>query len=145
MGSIIVLVNAFFNAINYNLQRMLREIHFAIPPFYYGALGTCVSIILIIKDAATHHGIKSSLGSTDYIIFFCIGASSALGALFKSLAFHYEKVTTLSLLKYTSLVYSLLADLILFNVHIYTGEIIGATVIFISNIFMATLKVKQIS
>lgn len=66
-----------------------------------------------------------------------IGLSSALGAVFKSLAFHYEKVSTLSLLKYTNLIYSLLADLILFHSHIYLGEIVGASIILTANIFIA--------
>ena len=73
-----------------------------------------------------------------------IGLTSALGALFKSLAFHYEKVTTLSMLKYTNLFYSLAADMILFHSHIYFGEIIGATLILMSNTAIAVLKYKQV-
>jgi len=73
-----------------------------------------------------------------------IGSTSALGALLKSMAFHYEKVTTLSMLKYTNLFYSLAADLIMFNSHIYGGEIIGASLILISNLVIAVLKYKQV-
>ena len=80
----------------------------------------------------------------DYILFFLIGGTSALGALFKSLAFHYEKVTTLSLLKYSNLIYSLLADVILFHSQIYFGEVIGATLIITSNVLLAVLKYKQV-
>lgn len=65
-----------------------------------------------------------------------------MGALCKSLAFQYEKVTTLSMLKYTNLFYSLAADLILFNSHIYVGEIIGAALIIMSNAAIAVLKYK---
>jgi hypothetical protein len=80
------------------------------------------------------------LGGTDYFLFFLIGATSALGALFKSLAFHYEKVTTLSLLKYTNLFYSLAADVLLFNSHIFIGEIVGASLIISSNAVIVCLK-----
>jgi drug/metabolite transporter (DMT)-like permease len=66
-----------------------------------------------------------------------------MGAMFKSLAFHYEKVTTLSLLKYTNLFYSLLADYILFNSHIYVGEVIGASLILCSNVALAVYKFKS--
>lgn len=69
-----------------------------------------------------------------------IGLTSALGALFKSLAFHYEKVSTLSMLKYTNLFYSLAADLIMFNSHIYFGEMVGATLVITSNAVIAYLK-----
>jgi hypothetical protein len=36
------------NAINYNLLRMMKEIHYAIAPFYYGIFGTVVSLIFIM-------------------------------------------------------------------------------------------------
>jgi drug/metabolite transporter (DMT)-like permease len=81
------------------------------------------------------------LGWTDLLMFFGIGLSSALGAVFKSLAFHYEKVSTLSLIKYTNLIYSLLADVLLFNSHIYFGEIVGAGLILVSNAVIAILKI----
>lgn len=83
----------------------------------------------------------SRFGWMDLVLFSCIGLTSALGAMFKSLAFHYEKVSTLSLLKYTNLFYSLAADMILFHSHIYTGEIIGATIILVANAYIAVLKV----
>lgn len=76
------------------------------------------------------------------MIFSLIGLTSAIGAIAKSLAFHYEKVTTLSLIKYTNLFYSLAADVIIFHSHIYFGEIVGATMILSSNIVIAVLKVN---
>jgi drug/metabolite transporter (DMT)-like permease len=87
-------------------------------------------------------GEESRLGFNDYILFLMIGGTSALGALFKSLAFHYEKVTTLSLFKYTNLIYSLIADYMLFSSHIYPGEMVGATLIFGANAVIAVLKYK---
>lgn len=123
---------------------MMKEIHYAIAPFYYGICGTLVSMIFIMGQAAETLGEPSRLGMNDYILFFLIGATSALGALFKSLAFHYEKVTTLSLLKYTNLFYSLAADFILFHSVIYFGEIIGAFLIITSNCVIAFLKYKQV-
>lgn len=62
----------------------------------------------------------------------------------KSLAFHYEKVSTLSLLKYTNLFYSLAADVLYFHSHIYFGEIFGATLILSANAVIAFLKVNQV-
>lgn len=79
------------------------------------------------------------------MIFFAIGATSALGAILKGLAFHYEKVTTLSLLKYTNLVYSLLADFFIFDLVIYAGEIVGASLILFSNVAVAMLKFSNIA
>ena len=79
-------------------------------------------------------------GYGDYLIFAGSGLTSALGAMTKSLAFHYEKVSTLSLLKYTNLFYSLAADVLLFHSHIYTGEIVGATLILGSSLVIAVLK-----
>lgn len=120
----------------------MKGIHYSIGPFYYGIMGSFISLTLILQSAATNFGGPSRLSWMDYVLFSLIGLSSALGAVFKSLAFHYEKVSTLSLLKYTNLVYSLLADLILFHSHIYTGEIIGASIILGSNAFIACMKVK---
>ena len=115
LGSMLILFNAFLNAVNYNLLRMMKEIHYAIGPFYYGICGTVTSLIFISGQVATNLGQPSRLHYTDFILFFLIGLTSALGALFKSLAFHFEKVSTLSMLKYTNLIYSLAADLIIFN------------------------------
>jgi drug/metabolite transporter (DMT)-like permease len=81
------------------------------------------------------------IGWQDMILFAGIGLTSAFGAISKSLAFHYEKVSTLSLIKYTNLIYSLLADVLLFNSHIYFGEIVGATLIISSNAVIAILKI----
>ena len=80
------------------------------------------------------------LGPIDYFIFLMIGLTSALGAISKSLAFQYEKVSTLSMLKYTNLFYSLAADVMLFHSHIYAGEMIGATLILGSSCVIAVLK-----
>jgi len=82
------------------------------------------------------------IGWWDVYMFSMIGFTSALGAIAKSLAFHYDKVTTLSLIKYTNLFYSLAADVILFNSHIYFGELMGASLILISNAIIAVLKLK---
>ena len=67
-----------------------------------------------------------------------------MGAMSKSLAFQYEKVSTLSLLKYTNLFYSLAADVMLFHSHIYFGEIVGATLIIGSSVLVAVLKFYRI-
>ena len=142
LGSILVLINAFLNAVNYCLLRMMKDIHYAIAPFYYGIFGSFVSLCLIMSDAASSDKVVPPLESTDYILFFFIGFTSALGALFKSLAFHYEKVSTLSLIKYTNLIYSLLADVIIFHSYIYPGEIVGASVILVGNSLVAFLKVR---
>lgn len=144
LGSLLVMINAFLNAVNFNLLRMMKEIHYAIAPFYYGIFGTFVSLSLILQDAAQTMGMPMRLGYNDFVLFGLIGFTSALGAMCKSLAFHYEKVTTLSLLKYTNLFYSMAADVILFNSHIYFGEIVGATLIISSNVVLACLKVKEV-
>lgn len=89
-------------------------------------------------------GEPSRLGFNDYVLFFLIGGTSALGALFKSLAFHYEKVTTLSLFKYSNLFYSLAADVIIFHSHIYMGEVVGASLIVASNFVIVFLKCAKV-
>lgn len=139
-----ILINAFLNAVNYCLLRMMKSIHYAISPFYYGMLGTFVSLTFILQQEATNFGAPSRLGVNDYILFALIGLTSAMGAMAKSLAFHYEKVSTLSLLKYTNLFYSLAADVLYFHSHIYFGEIFGATLILSSSFVIAFLKLNQI-
>lgn len=119
----------------------MRNIHYSISPFYYGMLGSFVSLSFILHKATTTMGQPMRIGWTDLLIFTAIGVSSAAGAILKSLAFHYEKVSTLSLIKYTNLIYSLLADVLLFNTHIYFGEIIGAVLILSSNAVVAVLKI----
>lgn len=90
-------------------------------------------------------GMPFRLGWMDFFLFFMVGLTSALGAISKSLAFQYEKVSTLSLLKYTNLFYSLGADVMLFHSHIYFGEIIGATMILGSSCIIAILKYLRIA
>lgn len=123
---------------------MMKDIHYAISPFYYGILGTGMSIFFIINTEVQNYGLPARFGFVDYAIFAGIGLSSALGAMSKSLAFQYEKVSTLSLLKYTNLFYSLAADVLLFHSHIYFGEIIGASLILGSTCIIAVLKYYQI-
>ena len=143
LGSILVLMSSFLNAINLCLMRMMKDIHYAISPYYYGILGTLVSLTFILQHEAQNFGGPSRLGAGDYIIFFMIGLTSAMGAMAKSLAFHYEKVSTLSLVKYTNLFYSLGADVLLFHSHIYFGEIVGASLILGSNFIIAIMKLNK--
>ena len=123
----------------------MKDIHYAISPFYYGLLGSLVSITFIVHgEIWQNYNMPSRFGYTDYVIFFFIGFTSAMGAMSKSLAFQYEKVSTLSLLKYTNLFYSLAADVMLFHSHIYFGEIVGATLIIGSSVLVAVLKFYRI-
>jgi drug/metabolite transporter (DMT)-like permease len=139
-----MLINSFLNAVNFNLLRMMKDIHYAIAPFYYGVFGSFVSLCFIMHDVIYSLEDTPGLGTNDYILFALIGGTSALGAIFKSVAFHYEKVTTLSLIKYTNLIYSLAADYFLFNSVIYPGEIVGASMILFSNVIVAFMKMKSI-
>ena len=141
LGSILVLLNAFLNAVSYCLLRMMRSIHYCISPFYYGILGSFVSLSFILHKAATNMDSPMRIGLHDLAIFGAIGLFSAAGAIMKGLAFHYDKVSTLSLIKYSNLVYSLMADFLLFDSHIYFGEIVGASLILSSNAVVALLKV----
>ena len=120
---------------------MMKGIHYAISPYYYGLMGCLVSISFIIQIEATHFGKR--FGFWDFFIFFMIGLMSAFGSISKSLAFQYEKVSTLSLIKYTNLFYSLAADVLLFHSHIYFGEIVGASLILGSNFVVAILKLTK--
>ena len=123
----------------------MKDIHYAISPFYYGILGSVVSFTFILHNEIWQgYGLPSRFGFTDYMLFFFIGFTSAMGAMSKSLAFQYEKVSTLSLLKYTNLFYSLAADVILFHSHIYFGEIVGAALIVGSSVLVAFLKFYRI-
>ena len=68
---------------------MMREIHYTISPFYYGILGSVVSLICIFHQeiVVNYNKVESRLGWLDYSIFVAIGLTSALGAMTKSLAF----------------------------------------------------------
>ena len=50
LGSILVLVSSFLNAINLCLLRMMKDIHYSISPFYYGLLGSLVSFTFILHN-----------------------------------------------------------------------------------------------
>ncbi len=52
LGSILVLMSAFLNAVNFCLLRMMKSIHYAISPFYYGILGSFVSLTFILQSEA---------------------------------------------------------------------------------------------
>ena len=114
LGSLLVVCSSFLNAINQCLLRMMKNLHYCISPYYYGVLGSFVSLTFILHSEAQNFGGPSRLGARDFWIFLGIGSLSAIGAVTKSLAFQYEKVSTLSMLRYTNLIYSLLADMILF-------------------------------
>jgi hypothetical protein len=67
---------------------MMKDIHYAISPFYYGILGSVVSFSFILHNEIWQgYGLPSRFGFTDYLLFFFIGFTSAMGAMSKSLAF----------------------------------------------------------
>lgn len=43
-----VLLSAFLNAVNYCLLRMMKGMHYSIGPFYYGVMGSFISLTLIL-------------------------------------------------------------------------------------------------
>ena len=135
-----VLVSSFLNAINLCLLRMMKDLHYSISVFYYGILGSVVSGTFLLHHIVTTWYLPWRFGAVDYTLFFFIGFTSALGAMSKSLAFHYDKVSTLTPIKYTNLFYSLAADVMLFHSHIYFGEIIGAMLILTSGFTIGILK-----
>lgn len=94
---------------------MMRDIHYSISTFYYGIVGTIISVTFIIQSEAMQWGSPMRIGWSDLFIFFMIGFTSSLGAILKSMAFQFEKVSVLSMIKYSNLFYSLLADLLLFH------------------------------
>ena len=122
----------------------MRDLHYAISPFYYGVLGSVVSGTFIMHNEFQNWGLPSRLSWVDFVLFFFIGFTSALGAMSKSLAFQYDKVSTLTPIKYTNLFYSLAADVMLFHSHIYFGEIVGATLIVSSGFIIGILKYLRI-
>jgi drug/metabolite transporter (DMT)-like permease len=120
---------------------MMKDLHYAVSPYYYGILGTLSSVFFIVHGAmVTNAGLPSRLGPVDFLLFAGVGLTSALGAMSKSLAFQYEKVSTLAALKYTNLFYSLAADVLLFHSHIYPGELVGAALIIGSTVVIGVLK-----
>jgi len=56
LGSLLILINSLLNAVNFNLLRMMKEIHYAIAPFYYGICGSFVSLIFIMGQWADTMG-----------------------------------------------------------------------------------------
>ena len=82
-----MLINAFLNAVNYCLLRMMKQIHYCISTYYYGILGTLISLTFILHSEAQNFGGPMRLGWMDFFIFFMIGFTSSAGALAKSLAF----------------------------------------------------------
>jgi drug/metabolite transporter (DMT)-like permease len=145
LGSILVLISSLLNAINMCLLRMMKDLHFAISPFYYGILGSVTSGAFILHNEwFWAWGLPWRFGIVDYTLFLFIGLTSAMGAMAKSLAFQYDKVSTLTPIKYTNLFYSLAADVLLFHSHIYPGEIIGALLIVGSSVSVGILKFLKI-
>ena len=126
------------------LLRLMKGLHYAVSPFYYGILGSVVSITFIMHHEYQVWDLPSRFDWVDYTLFFFIGFTSALGAMSKSLAFQYDKVSTLTPIKYTNLFYSLAADTVLFHSHIYFGEIVGAMLIMSSGFTIGILKYMRI-
>jgi drug/metabolite transporter (DMT)-like permease len=126
------------------LLRLMKDLHYSVSPFYYGILGSLSSFIFIFYGEIQNWGFPSRLGPIDFVLFFFIGLTSAMGAMSKSLAFQYDKVATLTPIKYTNMFYSLAADVLLFHSHIYFGEIIGAMLIVSSGFTIGILKYLRI-
>ncbi len=123
---------------------MMKNLHYSISPFYYGIMGSSVSAIFIMHHEVINWGLPARFGFVDFVLFFFIGLTSALGAMSKSLDFQYDKVSTLTPIKYTNLFYSLAADVLLFHSHIYFGEIIGAMLILSSGFTIGILKYLRV-
>jgi drug/metabolite transporter (DMT)-like permease len=122
----------------------MKDLHFTVGAFYYGILGSLVSITFILHHEFSIWDLPSRFTYVDFVLFFCIGMTSAMGALSKALSFQYDKVSTLTPIKYTGLFYSLAADVVLFHSHIYFGEIVGAMLILSSGVFTGILKYMRI-
>ena len=134
IGIILVLGSEISGAVSYTSIRKLQNIDFIAVAGLKIFFIYLVSIIYIIFEALSDFStLSSKLGTltpTTLLLLSGIGLLDLIIQLLMIRTFQLEKAGLSASMNFLCLVWALLADIVLFNIHYGWGEILGGVIVF---------------
>ena len=131
------------------LNRVLKEIHFAVILFYYTLFGSAVLLVYILAAHAQTGSSWSSLGLLNYSTeqwgqMLALAFFNSVGMNFNTLACQYEKNSAfISLVGYMNIIYSFGVDTLLFGENFNRLEMMGSLTVLVFNLSAVVIKLRQ--
>ncbi|CAF0988720.1 unnamed protein product [Brachionus calyciflorus] len=149
LGIIFALIGAFCTATVSILLKKLanQKVHYCVAIIYASYLGLPVCSIIsfyllfIGKERKSYIDFKSLLFQC--ALAFLSGLSGLLAQIFKNVAFNYEDVTKVSLIKSTDLFFSFFLQFFMLNIHPNMFNLIGALLILGSALIVIIKKILE--
>lgn len=129
--------------------RSLKGVHHSIVVFYYSAFATLCYIVWIVVEYLTLQDDQEGLKLFKYPVYPNWALLMGCGILYsgsmvcRTIAFQREKSALMSMLNYIQVVYSLIIDLTIFNVHFTYRQILGATIVLGFNLMAVCINLNK--
>ena len=135
---------AFNDSLLAVMARSMKSIHFSLLMFWFSVIGMLI-LLTYISCNAIYSGTIPQLFTYNFDQLYNLvltGIFSALNLTCLTIAYQNDKSATVSLLAYIALVYSFLADTMIFNHNFVELELIGAMIITGFNLVTIVYKMK---
>lgn len=151
LGIFFTMVFAFGGGLVQVLTRRMREVHFTKVQFYYTFLACiCQFIFLMIrsvittgnpfKDIAFLNGVYSK---DEWALLLVISIMNVIWMSSQTLANQLESTVFLSIFSYSSIIYALLSDFLIFQYKFKWQHGLGATIILTVTFSLAYMRFKE--
>jgi len=134
-----------FNDASLNVMaRTMKDVHFSLLQFWFGAIGLCILLVYFTIDCAVRGDYPTffQYSSEQYLFLGLTGVFSALNLTCLTIAYQKDNSATVSLLAYIELVYAFISDITIFHISFIPLELVGAAIITFFNIFTIYYKMK---
>lgn len=134
-----------FNDASLNVMaRTMKDVHYSLIQFWFGAIGLMILFVYLVIDCAVRADIPTLLqyDSNQMLYLGLTGIFSALNLTCLTIAYQKDNSATVSLLAYIELVYAFISDVTIFKISFVPKELVGAAIITFFNIFTIWWKMK---
>lgn len=136
------LLSAMTMAVNSVYNRKLKNIDYFVVMCYHGILGSAFAIVYICIEAVIN-GEFRIYTFVQYLILIAASVMDMLTVNCMTIAFQRDSSGFVSLISYALIFYGFLSDVIIFNEKIMVLEVIGAIIILVSTMTVATIKLCE--
>mmetsp|Transcript_2278 Transcript_2278/g.3098 ORF Transcript_2278/g.3098 Transcript_2278/m.3098 type:complete len:209 (-) Transcript_2278:103-729(-) len=134
-----------FNDASLNVMaRTMKDVHYSLIQFWFGAIGLVILLAYFAIDCAVRVDWPTLFlyDSSQMLFLGLTGVFSALNLTCLTIAYQKDNSATVSLLAYIELVYAFISDVTIFETSFIPKELVGAAIITFFNVFTIWYKMK---
>ena len=149
LGYSLIFMNSWIFASNCVLNRALKTVPLSIVVFWHGTCGIIMALVgILIEDWFMASGAASGLRILNYdsrVYLLMVGATvfDTLAVIAQTRAFQSDSSGFVALIGYVAVLYSFLADQVIFHEQFYWLELVAALVILLVTVSASIVRIRQ--